>query len=642
LQLIQSILEPLFKRYQEGMNALTRDSNLLGQVVIIEVKLAWLVYVIGTVVGGHIGSSASVPKDDHLEIDAQLSAMVFQIVFMIGRNRPATRYLDEAILYFFGKWKRAHVGYDGYSKGIGRVIDPKVEPLIYAKISEFVGQPTSQQDLLNMMLLKVMGVLELWSSNSDVVDQCLELLADMTSGYSTSKIMSNLDSADVMLRGHGIKNFPFMSRAENFKLRTKFYVVWGRLAFAERSIDFFDELMLPFEEVFANVMNKMQQQIPGTELEIKTLAVGLCRDLRGVASSSYNRSSYQIFFDWLYPQHFNILVSVFDRFWDDSFVCVAMLKFLAELCYNKAQRIDFPASSPNGIILFKEMSRVIQLYCGRMTSVVQNVHDISTDSRYKSCVKALSISMEILHRALLGNYVNFGVFILYKDDALSSAVMVVMNGVFAQSLANLMVYKKVWKNYFALLEALLNHHMDLVITFEKVQFSNMLGSLLDGLFDLDATICGIAAQCIDHLCTYRFAESKKKRKVATAVLLEHQLAEFSGVNSVSARNAAEFFANLLAALFNLVLFEGVSNVWAFSRPLLALIVTNESAYSEYRRQLIGIQPPPYQEKVAQAFEKLMDSVRPSLEIRNRDKFTQNLVFFVADLRKFVVKPSGLF
>lgn len=48
--------------------------------------------------------------------------------------------------------------------------------------------------------------------------------------------------------------------------------------------------------------------------------------------------------------------------------------------------------------------------------------NIPKDQIYPMRLKGISISFSILKAALCGNYVNFGVFRLYGDDALDSAL----------------------------------------------------------------------------------------------------------------------------------------------------------------------------------------------------------------------------
>lgn len=62
-------------------------------------------------------------------------------------------------------------------------------------------------------------------------------------------------------------------------------------------------------------------------------------------------------FDWLYPSHFQTLRCCLEAWADEPEVTTVMLKFMAEFVLNKTQRLTFDSSSPNGILLFREVSK---------------------------------------------------------------------------------------------------------------------------------------------------------------------------------------------------------------------------------------------------------------------------------------------
>jgi exportin-7 len=51
-------------------------------------------------------------------------------------------------------------------------------------------------------------------------------------------------------------------------------------------------------------------------------------------------------------------------------VTTPILKLFAELVQNRSQRLQFDVSSPNGILLFREASKVICSYGNRILDVV--------------------------------------------------------------------------------------------------------------------------------------------------------------------------------------------------------------------------------------------------------------------------------
>ena len=65
-----------------------------------------------------------------------------------------------------------------------------------------------------------------------------------------------------------------------------------------------------------------------------------------------------LLFDWLYPAHFPVLLLCLEAWADTPEVTTALLRFMAEFVMNKSTRLAFDCSSPNGILLFREVSKV--------------------------------------------------------------------------------------------------------------------------------------------------------------------------------------------------------------------------------------------------------------------------------------------
>ena len=75
-------------------------------------------------------------------------------------------------------------------------------------------------------------------------------------------------------------------------------------------------------------------------------------------------------------------------------VTTPLLKFVAELVLNKSQRLTFDSSSPNGILLFREVSKLIVAYGSRILPL-PNKADM-----YTSKYKGISICLIILTRGM--------------------------------------------------------------------------------------------------------------------------------------------------------------------------------------------------------------------------------------------------
>eukprot|EP00951_Prasinocladus_malaysianus_P029071 scaffold266901_cov46-Prasinocladus_malaysianus.AAC.1 len=71
-----------------------------------------------------------------------------------------------------------------------------------------------------------------------------------------------------------------------------------------------------------------------------------------------SRRTYGLLFDMLYPAHFPVFLRCLEAWADDQEVTTPLLKFVSEFVLNKTQRLTFDSSSPNGILLFREVSKV--------------------------------------------------------------------------------------------------------------------------------------------------------------------------------------------------------------------------------------------------------------------------------------------
>jgi exportin-7 len=57
-----------------------------------------------------------------------------------------------------------------------------------------------------------------------------------------------------------------------------------------------------------------------------------------------------------------VLLRAVELWYHDPNVTTPVLKLVTELVQNKSQRLQFDVSSPNGILLFREASKIIATY----------------------------------------------------------------------------------------------------------------------------------------------------------------------------------------------------------------------------------------------------------------------------------------
>lgn len=117
-------------------------------------EIAWLCYVIGSIISGHISTGTS--RDEQLGIDAQLSARVLSCADLLNTRQMQTQlpgsfpYLNLAILSFFQQFSRGHMGQSNFSSSI-HMTEAPFEPQIFPLLSAHLG-PTDQASILSSML----------------------------------------------------------------------------------------------------------------------------------------------------------------------------------------------------------------------------------------------------------------------------------------------------------------------------------------------------------------------------------------------------------------------------------------------------------------------------------------------------------
>jgi len=122
--------------------------------------------------------------------------------------------------------------------------------------------------------------------------------------------------------------------------------------------------------------------------------------------------------------------------------------------------------------------------------------------------------MVLLTRALLGNYVNFGVFALYGDPALVNALQMVLQLVLSIPFPEMIVpfpllcstqrknssraqaYPKVVRAYYYFINTLAQTHTSALLELDPTTFMQIISSLKEGLNSL-TTVASVSSQSCD-------------------------------------------------------------------------------------------------------------------------------------------------
>nr|XP_023407174.1 ran-binding protein 17 [Loxodonta africana] len=552
-------------------------------------------------------------------MDGELSCRVFQLISLMDTGLPqcSNEKIELAILWFLDQFRKTYVG-DQLQR----------TSKVYARMSEVLGI-TDDNHVLETFMTKIVTNLKYWGRCEPVISRTLQFLNDLSVGYILLKKLVKIDAVKFMLKNHTSEHFPFLGISEcysltDFRCRTTFYTALTRLLMVDlgEDEDEFENFMLPltvsFETVLQIFNNNFKQE------DVKRMLIGLARDLRGIAFALNTKTSYTMLFDWVYPTYLPVLQRAIEQWYGEPACTTPILKLMAELMQNRSQRLNFDVSSPNGILLFREASKMICTYSNQILSL----GSLSKDQIYPMKLKGISICYSALKSALCGNYVSFGVFKLYGDNHFDSVLQAFVKMLLSVSHCDLLQYRKLSQSYYPLLECLTQDHMSFITNLEPPVLLYVLTSISEGLTTLDTVVSSSCCTSLDYIVTYLFKhiakEGKKPLRYREATQDGQRLLHFMQQNP-------DVLQQMMSVLMNTIVFEDCRNQWSVSRPLLGLILLNEKYFGELRASLINSQPLPKREVLAQCFSNLMEGVEQNLSIKNRDRFTQNLSVFRRDV-----------
>ena len=185
--------------------------------------------------------------------------------------------------------------------------------------------------VMNTVVNKLCSNIKYWHKFDEILEQTLEAFVELTvTSYSSNKSLLSLETVNFLVHNHVGAHFPFLGYDNDNKFRVTFYSALSRLVFSssEDLNNSFDIFIAPNLEIIAQLSQAQDIRTPA----VKTALVGALRDLRGITESTYNKRTYNLLFDALYPDAFPLLVRVAETWFDDATVMTALLKFM-KVCF---------------------------------------------------------------------------------------------------------------------------------------------------------------------------------------------------------------------------------------------------------------------------------------------------------------------
>merc|ERR1719197_419236 len=418
--------------------------------------------------------------------------------------------LELAYLYFLEQFRKVYIG-------------EHAKQVVQQQVSERLATVLGLEDeyaVLGLLINKIGNNMQQRYGLESVIKKTLALFHELAAGINivhtsdrsphlivSGRLLLKNDMVKYILGNHASSQFGFLSHSLQYgKYRTMYYHTLGKLLFMDIRDN--KESFEKFMEPQGRVLNTLfQQSCQNNQLlrqeQFKGPLIGLCRDLRGIGLACTSCEPYAMLFDWLVenPKQPNtsrvtLFSRALDAWWDDPEVTTPLLKFMAEFVYNKAQRITFDQSSPNGILLFREASQILVTYGTRILQRTQ-FRDL-----YVEKYKGVGISLDMFSHALHGGYTNFGVFELYSDSSLSNSMALALRMCLAIPLPELNAYLKALKPYYYFLELATRGHMSKCMEQETAMFSTLMQSVEEGLLSFET---GVSMQCcatVENMISY--------------------------------------------------------------------------------------------------------------------------------------------
>ncbi|RTG82788.1 exportin-7 [Schistosoma bovis] len=594
-------------------NLSVNDSHLEQVLRLEEHRLAWLVYMVGALIGGRVNYANAD------ECDGELVCRVIQLTRLITNfitsNTPST-----------------------VSNCTNTLLTTQSPSMIRLELAVLNKLGISDEMMiLDVFINKILTNLKYWSNCESVLQRTLNLLSELSVGFSAMRKLLRLDNIQFMLINHTVSED--------------------------------DEKFLNFVSPLTRVTNQLiiallfGDSSNFNEKLMKISIIGLARDIRGILYSLNNKTSYQMLMNWIYPNGLLLFNRVLELWPYDYTITIPILKTITELINNRLQLLSNPCQIPK-------------------------------NSLYEIKLKPIMTSLNLLKICLSGNLVNFGVFSMFHDDSLERVMEMSIQLLLSLSNTELHDHPKLALCHFGLLEHILNEHIIFVASLGTPILLHFLETIANNIISLDyfsthlfkivqreqrsnRTTDGnnynnnslylidvnksnlvngdnhnnsndnnnnnshlfVPHIVLDQGGASNHAVWSTRTTSAKSNLLNLLMPTTSNSQNVEMISGVNLLRRILITLLSSVIQEECRCQWSMSRPLLPLILLNQQYYTELKNRVIKELPEEKQESATKLFDKLMEDVECNLTVKNRDTFTQNLSTFKHSLGDFLKKTS---
>ncbi|KAJ3427873.1 exportin [Anaeramoeba flamelloides] len=596
-----------------------------------------------------IKNNSNDPEFKYLNI--QLSIIIYLFSFSMGRKGMNYLNLNENVeldskmineIIIFIEWNESFFlqtnfsNYESIEISILKFLQKlnmhylkstnKSHSIIFENINKLTNLD-DQSKFIFLILNKIINNLKSSNSSLPIIESSLQLFDDLATNYSTSQIILKIENIENLFENHHNFQFGFFQiNDETSKCRSIFYKILTKLIFREENkmilTSRFLSFIAPFQTVATRII-KFLNSNTRVDQNYTLIIIGFIKDITGIVKACQDRLSFNLIFNWIYPDIIQIFTHILIHFLNlTPIIAKKCLKFWNELTNNAKNRIKFESSSPNGIYLFKEVLNSIYQYSLKLEQNFESVNNTNT-------LQLILLLQQILFRALSGNYINLGVFEIYKENILENTIKIILKLSLQINYSQLLNLPDLYHNFYSLISILFKLLIQHLIQLDSDSFNTILNYLLDGIALPEIEINNYCFLSLQNLLQFykryhlnKYCKNNKKLQWASD-LHTH----------INYKNEF-FFLNLLNSLFHLLVFNHKFDDSQIFDLFFSLINTFPSNFVQIKDLLLKKLPTQDHQQISNLFELFFNRIENFNNSSDVNKFKIHLYSFRKEIRKF--------
>ncbi|KAJ6254317.1 exportin 7 [Anaeramoeba flamelloides] len=594
--------------------------------------------------------SHSTKNNKHRElIDTELSIKIFQLIewndsFLYQSEQEGIDLLEIGIIKFLINFSSIYLK-SRFSE----------QSIVYENFKNRL-KISNKIELLSVIFNKVINNFKNWTKNEQIIKSNLLLFSKISQMYRTGRLILKLQNINNLFLYHTSFNFPFLDYYSDKKwYRSNFYKILSKLLFLEDQKSTIQErffyFVKPFEKKAQQITQIMENDsnnnnnntnINDNNTQNKQkMIIGFIKDIKGMLQAIPNPTCFCAFFDWVFPNYTELFHNIFNHYSDSYLIVINCLKFWKELTTNTTNRIKFPSYSPNGVYLFQIITTNIYKFCLHLTNKSNSQSNINqnnnrfqnnsklnfTDNQILNCFRLI---VETLCSALSAEYINLGVFELYKDDTLQKLIHLILNFSLSFSIPKMLPYPKLYVAYYSFIQILSNVLIKQLLIIEDQLFVDLFQSLIFGLELINEEVWDDCFTSLNSILEFYFINHNNKYN-------RNEETKYLALNlDLYFEKNSDLLPYLLKTLMNKIILEYKYDKSLIIKPILPLLFICQNEFIQYTEQIVSRVHKSQQSVVANIIQQVGLDINENLEFANREKFEKQVHEFRKEIRKFDV------